>query len=181
MNEKQTKRIGKFISLILRHDPEKIGLQLDAAGWANVDELLAGLKRKGRGMSFAQLQELVATNDKQRYSFNDDQTQIRANQGHSLKLDLQLEPVEPPVQLYHGTATRFLDLIHEQGLLKGSRHHVHLSADIETAHKVGSRHGKPVILTVDAQAMFRAGYAFYCSENGVWLADSVPAVYLSES
>ena len=180
MNEKQKRQIGKFISLILRHEPEKIGLQLDEAGWADVDELLAGLKRKGRDISFAQLQDLVTTNDKQRYSFNADQTRIRANQGHSLKLDLQLAAAEPPEQLYHGTATRFLDSIREQGLVKGSRHHVHLSADTETAQKVGSRHGKPVILTVAAQAMSAAGYTFYCSENGVWLTEFVPVEYLNE-
>ncbi|MGB0849483.1 MAG: RNA 2'-phosphotransferase [Thiolinea sp.] len=179
MNEKQKKRTGKFISLILRHAPEKIGLQLDNAGWAEVDELLAGLQRKGHGISFEQLQELVATNDKKRYSFNADQTRIRANQGHSLTLDLQLESREPPEQLFHGTATRFLDSIRMQGLVKGSRHHVHLSADVETAHKVGSRHGKPVVLNVDALSMHQAGHIFYCSENGVWLTEHVPPGYLS--
>ena len=179
MNEKQQKRIGKFISLILRHEPEKIGLQLDDAGWADVNELLIGLKAKNRQISFEQLQELVANNDKKRYSFNDDQTRIRANQGHSLTLDLQLEALEPPEQLYHGTATRFLDSILEQGLLKGERHHVHLSLQKETAHQVGGRHGKPVVLKVDSGEMHKKGYVFYCSENMVWLTDQVPTEFIT--
>ncbi|MGB1311763.1 MAG: RNA 2'-phosphotransferase [Leucothrix sp.] len=179
MNQKQQKRIGKFISLILRHEPEKIGLQLDNAGWADVDELLAGLKRKNREISFAQLQELVTSNDKQRYSFNEDQTRIRANQGHSLKLDLQLEAREPPAQLYHGTATRFLETILEQGLVRGERHHVHLSSEEITAHNVGSRHGRPVVLTIESGAMVKQGHVFYCSENLVWLTDHVPAEFIT--
>ncbi len=179
MNEKQQKRIGKFISLILRHEPEKIGLQLDDAGWADVNELLIGLKAKNRQISFEQLQELVANNDKKRYSFNDDQTRIRANQGHSLTLDLQLEALEPPEQLYHGTATRFLDSILEQGLLKGERHHVHLSLQKETAQQVGGRHGKPVVLKIDSGEMHKKGYVFYRSENMVWLTDQVPAEFIT--
>lgn len=178
MNQTQQKRIGKFISLILRHEPEKIGLQLDNAGWADVDELLAGLKRKNREISFAQLQELVASNDKQRYSFNEDQTRIRANQGHSLKLDLQLEARDPPAQLYHGTATRFLETILEQGIVRGERHHVHLSSEEITAHHVGSRHGRPVVLTIESGAMVKQGHVFYCSENLVWLTDHVPAEFI---
>ena len=178
MEEKRKKQIGKFISLILRHEPQKIGLELDSAGWADVDELLAGLKRKNRGISLAQLQELVVSNDKQRYSFNEDQTRIRANQGHSLKLDLQLEACQPPEELYHGTATRFLDSINEKGLLKGERHHVHLSANETTAHQVGSRHGKPVILTVASGEMHRKGYLFYRSENLVWLTEAVPSEFI---
>lgn len=179
MNEQQKKRTGKFISLILRHSPQKIGIELDASGWASVDELLIGLKRKGRSLSFAQLEELVATNDKQRYRFNDDKSRICANQGHSLKLDLQLDVIEPPDVLYHGTATRFLEQIKQQGLQKNNRHHVHLSSNTETAHKVGIRHGKPVILTIDASSMHHDGYIFYCSVNGVWLVDHVPPRYFS--
>lgn len=178
MNEKQKKQIGKFISLILRHEPQKIGLQLDDAGWADVTELLAGLKRKGRDISFEQLQDLVASNDKQRYSFNEDQTRIRANQGHSLSLDLQLPAREPPELLYHGTATRFVDSIRQDGLTKGSRHHVHLSANGETANQVGGRHGKPLVLTIASGEMHRKGHVFYCSENMVWLADFVPAEFI---
>ena len=181
MNEKQQKRIGKFISLILRHEPEKIGLQLDDAGWADVNELLAGLRRKNRNLSFDQLQDLVATNDKKRYSFNEDKTRIRANQGHSLELDLQLEALEPPEQLYHGTATRFMYSILEKGLLRAERHHVHLSSEKTTAHTVGSRHGKPLVLKVNAKGMHKNGYVFYCSENLVWLTDHVPAEFISTS
>ena len=179
MNEKQQKRIGKFISLILRHEPQKIGLTLDDAGWANVNELLAGLKSKNHEISFDQLKELVASNDKQRYSFNEDQTRIRANQGHSLNLDLQLEAQEPPEMLYHGTATRFLDSINEKGLVKGSRHHVHLSSNESTAQQVGSRHGKPVVLKIASGEMYKDGYVFYCSENLVWLTDQVPTEFIS--
>ena len=179
MNEKQQKRIGKFISLILRHEPQKIGLTLDDAGWANVNELLAGLKSKNHEISFDQLKQLVASNDKQRYSFNEDQTRIRANQGHSLNLDLQLEAQEPPEMLYHGTATRFLDSINEKGLIKGSRHHVHLSSNESTAQQVGSRHGKPVVLKIASGEMYKNGYVFYCSENLVWLTDQVPTEFIS--
>ena len=178
MNEKQQKRIGKFISLILRHEPEKIGLQLDDAGWADVNELLEGLRRKNRGISFDQLQELVASNDKQRYSFNEDQSRIRANQGHSLKLDLQLEAREPPEQLYHGTAARFLKTILEKGIDRGKRHHVHLSSEEITANSVGSRHGKPVVLTIESGVMHNQGHVFYCSKNLVWLTDHVPAEFI---
>ena len=179
MNEKQQKQIGKFISLILRHEPQKIGLTLDDAGWANVNELLSGLKSKNHEISFDQLKQLVASNDKQRYSFNEDQTRIRANQGHSLNLDLQLEAQEPPEMLYHGTATRFLDSINEKGLIKGSRHHVHLSSNESTAQQVGSRHGKPVVLKIASGEMYKDGYVFYCSENLVWLTDKVPTEFIS--
>ena len=180
MNEKQKKRTGKFISLILRHNPQKIGITLDDAGWASVDELLAGLAQKGHRISFKQLEEIVDTNDKKRYRFNDDKTRICANQGHSLKLDLELTEIAPPDVLYHGTASRFMQSIQEQGLIKGNRHHVHLSRDKETAKNVGSRHGVPVILTVSSGAMHQAGYTFYCSENGVWLVDDVPTKYFSQ-
>lgn len=179
MNEKQKKRTGKFISLILRHNPEKIGLTLDDSGWASVDELLAGLKTKGHRTSFEQLNEIVETNDKKRYSFNEDKSKIRANQGHSLNLDLQLEKCEPPEVLYHGTASRYMASIREQGLVKGNRHHVHLSSEKDTASNVGSRHGVPVILAIAAGHMHREGYDFYCSKNGVWLTDFVPAKYFS--
>ena len=179
MNEKQKKRTGKFMSLILRHNPQKIGITLDDAGWASVDELLVGLKRKGHAISFEQLDDIVETNDKKRYRFNEDKTRICANQGHSLKLDLELNEFEPPEVLYHGTASRFMKLIKEQGLIKGSRHHVHLSKDKETARSVGMRHGTPIILAISSGAMHRAGYTFYCSENGVWLVDNVPAKYFS--
>lgn len=179
MDETKKKRIGKYISLILRHEPAKVGLVLDDAGWASVDDLLAGLAKNGKRLSFDSLRDIVETNDKQRYSFNEDMTRIRANQGHSLNLDLKLEVAEPPEVLYHGTATRFLTDINEKGLLKRNRHHVHLSAEKTTAENVGRRHGKPVILAVSAGAMHRHGFEFYCSENGVWLTDHVPPKYFS--
>ncbi len=179
MNEQQKKRTGKFISLILRHNPQTISIELDGSGWASVDELLKGLKRNGHSLSFTQLEALVNNNDKQRYTFNDDKSRIRANQGHSLELDLQLEAQKPPKSLYHGTASRYLPYINEQGLLRRDRHHVHLSLDKETAHNVGSRHGKPVILTIDASAMHKDGYVFYCSKNGVWLVEHIPPRYFS--
>ncbi|QLQ33261.1 MAG: RNA 2'-phosphotransferase [Candidatus Thiothrix singaporensis] len=177
MDQKRKIQIGKFISLVLRHEPQKIGLVLDESGWASVDGLLAGLASKGKKLSFAELEEIVVTNDKQRYSFNEDKTRIRANQGHSLELDLQLEPQTPPDVLYHGTATRFMPSINQQGLQKRNRHHVHLSADRETALKVGSRHGTPVVLVIDAAAMQVDGCLFYC--NGVWLTDTVAPHYFS--
>jgi len=182
MNPKNTVKQSKFLSLILRHQPEKIGLALDESGWASVSELLVKLTGHGFGMSLEELGYVVASNDKQRFSFNEDQTRIRANQGHSLKtLDLGLQAVEPPKILYHGTAERFLDSILRTGLEKRSRQHVHLSADTETAHKVGIRHGKPAILQVVAGQMQRGGYAFYRSANGVWLTDHVPTQYLEVS
>lgn len=182
MNQKNTVKQSKFLSLVLRHQPEKIGLALDESGWASVPELLAKLTGHGFGMSLEELDYVVASNDKQRFSFNEDQTRIRANQGHSLKtLDLGLQAVEPPKILYHGTAERFLDSIIRTGLEKRSRQHVHLSADTETAHKVGIRHGKPTILQVAAGQMQHDGYAFYRSANCVWLTDHVPTQYLEVS
>lgn len=179
MNEQQKKRIGKFLSLILRHAPEKIGITLDKSGWASVDELLQQLAAHNKPLSFEQLVEIVETNNKQRYSFNQDRTRIRANQGHSIELDLQLTPQKPPEVLYHGTASRFMKSITQQGLIKGSRHHVHLSKDKETAHQVGSRQGVPVILAIASGQMQRDGFVFYCSDNGVWLTDHVPTRYFA--
>jgi putative RNA 2'-phosphotransferase len=178
MNEKQKIRTSKFLSLVLRHEPEKIGLTLDDAGWVDVQQLLAGLRAYGKDISRAQLEEVVATNEKKRFSFSEDGTRIRANQGHSVEVSLGYTPQTPPYQLYHGTATRFLGSISAGGLLKGARHHVHLSADTETALKVGQRHGRPAILIVDAAAMSAAGHAFFLSENGVWLVDHVPVDFI---
>lgn len=179
MNEKEKISKGKFLSLILRHQPETIGLKLDEAGWADVEDLLARLAAHNKRLSRAELEELVFTNDKQRYSFNEDASKIRANQGHSLKtVDLQLEPVIPPAILYHGTASRFVDAILQTGLQAQSRQHVHLSQDLETASKVGARHGKPVIFLVAAQQMHLDGLNFYCSANNVWLTEKVSANYL---
>lgn len=177
---KTTIKQSKFLSLILRHQPETIGLELDEEGWASVPALLEKLAEHNRSMTMQELEHVVTVNDKQRFSFNADKTCIRANQGHSLKtLDLGLHPVEPPETLYHGTAERFLESILRTGLEKRSRQHVHLSADEETARKVGIRHGKPVILQVAAGQMQRDGLIFYLSANGVWLTDHVPLIYIS--
>jgi putative RNA 2'-phosphotransferase len=178
MNEQHKKSIGKFLSLILRHSPETIGLQLDENGWADVDELLSKSAQHRRAFSKQDLMEIVATNDKQRYAFNETQTKIRANQGHSIQVELQLQPAEPPECLYHGTVAKFMGAIRKEGLLKMSRQHVHLSADITTAEKVGSRRGVPVILRIRSGQMYRDGIVFYLSDNGVWLTDHVDAKYI---
>jgi len=167
------------MSLVLRHKPGAIGINLDENGWADVGELIEGIRRKGHAcFEFATLEEVVATNNKQRFSFNADCTKIRANQGHSLKADVELPEATPPVYLYHGTATRFLDSIMQDGLVRKSRLHVHLSLDKKTAMTVGSRHGNAVVLSVRAREMHRAGHKFYLSVNGVWLTDSVPVRYI---
>ena len=170
-------RISKYMSLILRHKPEVIGIKLDAHGWADVDALLAGISRR-YPIDRDILEEIVRTDGKQRYSFNEDRTKIRANQGHSIQVDVELPVTEPPETLYHGTAERFAASIEAQGLLPRSRLYVHLSPDAETAEKVGHRHGKPVIYLVNAGQMRRDGYLFYLSVNGVWLTKEVPARYL---
>lgn len=180
MTEQDKKRIGKFLSLVLRHDPDKIGLELDENGWANVQELIEKCKKHRYHFSVEDLVEIVETNDKKRYSFNENRNKIRANQGHSIDIDLALSPVKPPEFLYHGTATRFLSSIMEEGIIKGSRQHVHLSQDKEIATKVGSRHGKVVILTIMTGEMYKDGVLFYQSNNGVWLTDYVDVKYISE-
>jgi putative RNA 2'-phosphotransferase len=178
MSDASLVRTSKFLSLVLRHKPEAIGLTLDPEGWADVDELIALAGREGRSLSRGLIARVVATNDKQRFALSPDGSKIRANQGHSVDIDPGLAPVVPPDILFHGTATRFLDSIRAQGLIPGSRLHVHLSADEATALKVGRRHGRPVVLTVRSGAMHAAGMAFYRSENGVWLTDRVPAEFL---
>lgn len=171
--------ISKKLSLVLRHQPDAIGISLDEAGWIGVDELLQALAKHRFPVTLEELQEVVHTNDKQRFSFSADAARIRANQGHSIKVDLNLVPVEPPELLYHGTATRFLLSIKSTGLQKQNRHHVHLSADEETARKVGTRHGMPVILGIRSREMYQDGWVFYCSDNGVWLTDHVPTKYIN--
>lgn len=168
---------SKFISLILRHKPETIGITLDEHGWANVDELIAGVS-KTHPLDMTGLERIVAEDEKQRYSFNEDKTLIRANQGHSIPVDVELEKVEPPEILYHGTGEKFVASIDEQGLIPKSRLYVHLSGDEDTARKVGQRHGKPVIYSVKSGEMFRDGIVFYRSVNGVWLTKIVPVKYL---
>jgi putative RNA 2'-phosphotransferase len=164
--------------LILRHSPQTIQIQLDENGWANVAELIFKCTKHKHIFTFKELEEVVATNDKQRFIFNEDKTKIRANQGHSIAIDLALQPQTPPDYLYHGTVSKFLNDIKRDGLLKMSRQHIHLSVDKETAIKVGSRRGVPVILVIQSVKMHQDGYSFYLSENGVWLTDHVPANYI---
>ena len=171
-------RLSKFLSLVLRHAPERAGVVLDAAGWAEVDALIAGARRAGVALDRARLERVVRDNDKQRFAFSPDGRRIRASQGHSVAVDLGLTPEAPPETLYHGTAARHLDAIRREGLRPGRRTHVHLSADAATAASVGRRHGRPVVLGVAAGAMHRAGHAFVRSANGVWLTDAVPPEYL---
>lgn len=178
MTPAQTTSASKFLSLVLRHQPETAHLTLDAAGWVTVDKLLAGCAKAGCPITREQLQHIVDTNAKKRFEFSADGTRIRASQGHSIEIDLAYEPLEPPALLYHGTATRFLDAIRSQGLLKMQRHHVHLSAETKVTLEVGARHGKPVLLTILASAMRKAGHTFYRSTNGVWLVEHVPVEFI---
>ena len=173
----QKNNVGKFISLILRHHPENIDIKLDEHGWARTEDLIAGIA-KSRPFDMQMLEEIVRTDSKQRYSFNEDHTLIRANQGHSIPVDVELDEVEPPEILWHGTAEKSVAGIEESGLLPMSRLYVHLSKDEETARKVGARHGKLVLYHVKAGEMYRAGHKFYLSKNGVWLVKAVPVEYL---
>ena len=170
------KETSKFISLILRHKPETIGIALDEHGWAKVDEPIAGVG-KSRPFTMSDLEEIVRTDEKQRFSFNDDKTLIRANQGHSIPVDVELEELVPPEFLYHGTGEKYVSSIEKQGILPKSRLYVHLSADYETAVKVGSRHGKPVVFCVLSGKMSSVGFRFFRSVNGVWLTNEVPVGY----
>jgi putative RNA 2'-phosphotransferase len=178
MENNRLVQISKAISKALRHNPERLGLQLSISGWVSVDALLKAFNRKGFSLTRAELEEVVAKNDKQRFTFDQTKENIRASQGHSVAVELDLIPLEPPEFLFHGTTAQSLSAILESGLIKMRRHHVHLSADTQTAHKVGSRHGKALILRIRALEMHRAGHEFYCSENGVWLANTVPPQFL---
>ena len=168
---------SRFISLILRHKPSEIGIELDEHGWANVAELIEGINKK-QPFDMAQLEEIVASDDKQRYSFNEDKTLIRANQGHSIPVDVELKESLPPDILYHGTGEKYVSSINDMGLIPKSRLYVHLSKDMETAVNVGKRHGKPVIYVVDSKKMAADGYKFYLSVNNVSLTNKVPVEYL---
>jgi putative RNA 2'-phosphotransferase len=178
-NDNKVKSISKFLSLVLRHEPQSIGLTLDEAGWADVDELLAKAEAAGKRLDRVLLQHVVDTNDKRRFALSDDGARIRANQGHSIDVALGLPVVTPPDVLYHGTATRFLDSILATGLDRRQRHHVHLTESVTTATVVGQRYGKLVLLAVDARRMCMDGHVFHCSDNGVWLTDAVAPHYLS--
>jgi putative RNA 2'-phosphotransferase len=180
MDSRKIVTVSKFLSKHLRHAPRDLGLTLEVGGWVRVEYLLAGCARAGMPLSWAELREVVEKNDKQRFSFDDSGERIRANQGHSTEVDLQLEPQTPPDVLYHGTATKVVNDILADGVRRMKRHHVHLSATIAAAEVVGKRHGKPVVLRVDAAGMHRDGILFYCSDNGVWLVDEIPPGYLSQ-
>ena len=173
-----TQDVSKYIALILRHKPETIGITLDEHGWANVDELISGINRI-TPFTMDQLEEIVRADNKQRYSFNEDHTWIRANQGHSINVDVELKQEIPPKILYHGTGEKYVCSILQQGLIPKSRLYVHLSWDTATAEDVAKRHGKPVIISVDAESMTKDGYKFYLSANRVWLTKEVPARYLA--
>lgn len=176
--EKNLKHISKFMSLVLRHRPEEIGLHLDENGWADVQELISKLNSKGANVDEATIQLVVDTNEKKRFAFNEDKTRIRASQGHSIHVDLQLSPAAPPAVLFHGTAEHAIASIMKDGLLKRNRQYVHLTANKSTAAEVGGRHGKPVVLVIDAAKMVEAGFEFYLSANGVWLVEIVLPEYI---
>lgn len=176
---KQLTETSKFLSYVLRHEPQAIGLQLDREGWAVIRELTACAKQAGRDLDNALLREVVATSDKKRFAISDDGLRIRAVQGHSTDtVAIAYTEKVPPEILYHGTATRFLDSILREGLKSGSRQHVHLSENVETAKAVGQRYGKPVVLKIEALRMYQQGFKFFQADNGVWLTAQVPVGYL---
>lgn len=173
-------KLSRFLSLVLRHNPQQIGLKLDANGWADTTELISKVNVRGNKLDLKTLELLVETNNKKRFAFNDDKSKIRANQGHSIKVELGYTAKTPPTVLYHGTANQNIKSIFTTGINKRERHHVHLSKDMETAISVGKRHGKPVVFEVDTKSMQKAGFEFYESDNGVWLVEEVPAIYLQK-
>lgn len=175
-------QFSQFLSYVLRHKPESISLTLNTEGWVSVDNLLLQANRHGKKLTREILEYVVENNNKKRFTFNDDHSQIRAAQGHSTQ-QVRLNHVSqtPPKFLYHGTATRFVDSIRQQGLLAGNRHHVHLSDNIDTATRVGARHGNPIVLVIEAQKMVELGYLFYLSDNHVWLTEHVPAQFIQQS
>ena len=178
MSERLTK-VSKYLAKSLRHSPDELGLTLQPGGWVSVDDLREAAGRHGFPITYDELVECVETNDKKRFSFDESGDSIRANQGHSIEVDLQLEEREPPEVLYHGTVERFLPSILSEGLTRRKRHRVHLSKEVETAKKVGARRGKPVVLPINAGTMCRDGSKFFVSTNGVWLTDCVPPTYLT--
>ncbi len=178
LSSRELVRTSKFLSLVLRHRPERADLTLDSAGWVDIALLVEGCRKAGRPITRDQLDEVVETNDKKRFEISSDGLRIRASQGHSIEIDLGYSPSEPPERLYHGTTEGNLASVLRQGLLKRRRHHVHLSLDRRTAAKVGQRHGRPVILEVSSGRMHADGYAFFVSTNGVWLTEHVPPAYL---
>jgi putative RNA 2'-phosphotransferase len=178
VNARETVKTSKFLSLILRHEPERVGLKLDSAGWVSVSELLEAVNQHGVSLSIKELKDVVATNDKKRFAFSEDGLKIRASQGHSVEVELQYPPEVPPEFLYHGTPEKFVESIRATGLNKGERHDVHLSPDPVTATKVGQRRGRPVVLKIHAGDMHRTGHVFRRSANNVWLVDFVSAKFI---
>lgn len=180
LSSEETK-YSKFLALILRHNPSVAGITLDKNGWANVNEVIQGFRRTGRQLTIEKLNNIVEFNNKGRYEFSEDKTRIRARQGHSIDVDVELREVKPPKHLYHGTAEKNLELILKDGLKPMSRKHIHLSSDRKTAEDVGRRHGKPIVLEIDTEALYNSGIKFYLSQNNVWLCDceSIKAEYIS--
>lgn len=178
MQTKEDIALGRFLSLVLRHQPQAAGITLDQGGWANIDDLLKGVCATGRKIDRETLERIVRENNKQRYTISEDGQRIRANQGHSLAVQLDLQQMTPPPVLYHGTARRFVDSIRKQGITRQQRQYVHLSPDVATARQVGSRHGAPVVLVIDAAVMHRDGLPFFQAANGVWLCQHVPWKYV---
>jgi len=174
-------KIAKLLCFSLRHNPDQLGLTLQPGGWVNVETLINTLNYNNHSCTMADLDKIVSTDNKQRFSFSEDNTLIRANQGHSISIDLGLEAIEPPTTLYHGTAERFIDAILSIGLIRGQRHHVHMTENQTTALSTGARYGKPVLLVVQSKSMFDDGYVFFKSDNGVWLTDEVPSRYLAQT
>lgn len=178
MDDARTVQVSKYLAKHLRHSPDRIGITLESGGWVDVDILIAACTAHGFPLTRAEIEHVVASNDKQRYAFDDTRRRIRANQGHSVDVELDLPKAVPPDVLFHGTVERFLPAIRREGLRPMNRHDVHLSPDAETARRVGARRGKPVILEVDAAAMAADGHVFRVSANGVWLVRSVPPRYI---
>ena len=172
--------LSKFIAYILRHNPSAASVELDENGWADVGELIDGVCKTGRQLNLQALEEIVQSDGKQRFSFNEDKTKIRANQGHSISVDVQMSELAPPEVLYHGTAEKYIESVRQQGILSKSRNYVHLSKDVQTAKKVGSRHGRPVVLKIDAKGMYEEGYKFLLSANGIWQTKQVPVKFITE-
>lgn len=177
---KQHTKLSKFLSLVLRHKPEEIGVKLDDNGWINVSELINKMNDYGKFIDLETLKVIVDTNNKKRFAFNENKSKIRANQGHSIEVNLEYSSKIPPAILYHGTGAKYVDSIYKSGLQKKNRHHVHLSKDLETAINVGQRHGKPVVFEINTQKMLAEGFQFFESDNGVWLIDEVPVKYLQK-